>query len=118
MRVPHGPVLRQMLHLFVPFFQAESFKYQCNSIVCRNFLNINSFAPNVRVGVPSDGKLEKLLAELTVFYVNCCREGNRMTDSRLWAKLNLSYLRSSGTDVPNPANPAPHNKRCCDLDMG
>lgn len=41
------------------FFEPECVKYQCDSIICRNFLNIYFLAPKVRVGVPSDGELEK-----------------------------------------------------------
>lgn len=59
-RVTHGPVLKHASFIYAFFFfEPECVKYQCDSIICRNFLNIYFLAPKVRVGVPSDGELEK-----------------------------------------------------------
>lgn len=86
-----------MLHSFMPFF------FFLNQSVI-NINAIQSFVATFWIFIFWLQKCEsgfllmanwkKLLAKLTVFYLNCCREGKRMTDSRLRAKPNLSTFRT------------------------
>lgn len=54
---------------FFFFLEPESVKYQCDSIICRNFLNIYFLAPKVRVGVPSEGELEEAAGKADCLFI-------------------------------------------------
>lgn len=95
-RVTHGPVLKHASFIYAFFFFLNQSVLNINAIqsFVATFWIFIFWLQNCESGFLPMANWKKLLAKLTVFYLNCCREGKRMTDSRLRAKPNLSTFRT------------------------